>query len=46
MPYAENYKGGDWTAGTAGAIQPMLGFFSEEIIVFCITAAEKGVRRV
>lgn len=46
MCYAENYKGGDRTAGNTVAIQPMLGNFSEEIIVVCITSAEKGVRKV
>lgn len=46
MPYAECNKRREWTAGNAIAIQHMLGDFSEEIIVVCITAAEKGVRRV
>jgi len=32
MPYAENYKGGDRTAGNTIMIQPMLWDFSEEII--------------
>lgn len=46
MPYAGNYKGGDRTAGNTVAIQPRLGDFPKEIIVVCITEAEKGVRRV
>lgn len=41
MPYTENYTGVDRTAGNKVAIQPMLGDFSEEIIVVSIIAAEK-----
>lgn len=40
--YTENHTGVDRTSGNRVAIQPMLGDFSEEIIVVSIIAAEKG----
>lgn len=42
MPFTKNYTEADKTAGNTVAIQPMLGDFSEEIIVVSIIAAEKG----